>query len=192
MLHWRLSRKSKLVLLFAVVLLFMVGCSTSSSGEAERAVQQDRVDLTCPDAANLRFEPGLTPQTQTQKITGKLFAGTEYSPAAPCSSASGIPYKGAVGIIEGTGELSCTATSVTGGASGTVDITWDNGDQSVVEWEATSYGAAPVLTATFTEGALEGYQIVQEGVPTGISGTCVPSPITSGGFSGTAHAVDIG
>lgn len=180
------------LLLSAALLLIMVGCAPNSSADATRSIQAGDTDLTCPDAANLHFEPGLSPQTQPQKITGTLRIGTESSPATPCSSLSGVPYKGAVGVIEGTGDLGCTATSLTGGAQGTVDITWDNGDTSVVEWEATTYGAAPVLTATFTEGALEGSTIVQEGLPTGISGTCVLNPITSGGFSGTAHAVDAG
>lgn len=146
-------------------------------------------ELTCIDAATLQFDPGLRAVPRMQKITGQLLVGTKYLPGQPCTSATGVPYQGATGVIEGTGNLGCVSAAVMK-ASGTVDVTWDNGDKSLATWSIVSYGALPIVEARFVEGSLKGGTIYQEGTPTGIRGSCTDaSPLTGGGFSGPIHVL---
>lgn len=151
--------------------------------------QQEGAELECPDAATLHFEPGLTATPEEQRITGNLVAGTELSPTTPCTSATGVPYQGAVGEIEGSGVLGCAGAGAVEEIGGTIDVTWDNGDKSLVRWKATTYGAAPVVTAEFVEGPLKGATVIQEAVPTGVSGNCTESPLKGGGFAGVVEVV---
>lgn len=158
---------------------------------APRAPQTDDADLHCFGSAILFFSPGLTEEPSPQTITGWMNAGNELSPTTPCSSATGIPYKGGTAQIKGTGTLACTAARGTlGDAQGTAEIDWDNGDESKAEWKAVSYGALPVVEVTITEGELKGSTVYQEGVPTSITGNCVESPVTSLGASGVATIVN--
>ena len=158
---------------------------------APRVPQTDNADLHCFGSAVLFFNPGLTEEPSPQTITGWMNAGNELSPTTPCSSATGIPYKGGTAQIKGAGTLACTAARGTlGDAQGTAEIDWDNADESKAEWKAVSYGALPVVEVTITEGELKGATVYQEGVPTSITGNCVESPVTSLGASGVATIVN--
>ncbi len=163
----------------------------SVSNPAPRVPQTDNADLHCFGSAVLFFQPGLTEEPSPQTITGYMNAGTELSPTTPCSSATGVPYKGGTAMIKGSGELACTAARGTlGNAQGTAEIIWDNGDESTAEWKAISYGALPVVEVKITDGELKGSTVYQEGVPTSITGNCVESPVTSLGASGVATIVN--
>lgn len=160
--------------------------------QAPRAPQTDNADLHCFGSAVLFFNPGLEVEPTPQTITGWMNAGTELSPTTPCSSATGIPYKGGTAEIKGSGTLACTAARGTlGNAEGTAEILWDNGDESTAEWSAISYGALPVVEVKITDGELKGATVYQEGVPTSITGNCVANPVTSLGASGVATVVNL-
>lgn len=141
-------------------------------------------DLLCPFSLRIDLNPGITLAPQSEQIGGQANAGTSLSPLTPCSSlVSGVPYTGAAGPVTGTGTLSCVtvgAAGLTGGASGTVPLTFNNGDTSTIAWSVTVGGLLPVVTATFIGGALDGAALVL--VPaalTGLSGNCVLAPIRS-------------
>lgn len=159
--------------------------------QAPRVPQTDNADLHCFGSAVLFFNPGLTVEPTPQTITGYMNAGNELSPTTPCSSATGIPYKGGTAEIKGSGTLACTAARGTlGNAEGTAEIIWDNGDESSATWSAISYGALPVVEVKITEGELKGSTVYQEGVPTSITGNCVLNPVTSLGASGVATIIN--
>ncbi len=145
------------------------------------------VDLICPSAATLNFSPGVGLLAQPVQITGTHALGTGLSPATPCSSVlTGVPYTGALGQFSGSGTFGCLAiglTGLTGGASGTIAVTWNNGDTSTISWSLTVAGAAPVVTASVTAGALQGSSVVVVPAPTGFTGNCVLTPVTSISFA---------
>jgi hypothetical protein len=131
---------------------------------------------------------------QTEQIGGQASAGSALSPVTPCSSLlSGVPYTGAAGPVTGSGTLSCLtvgAAGLTGGASGTVALTFNNGDTSIIAWSVTVGGLLPVVTATFVGGPLDGAALVL--VPaalTGLTGNCVLAPIKSLTIVGLAVVV---
>ncbi len=163
-----------------------------SSDLTRSGVADEGVDLNCFGSAILNFDPGLSVGAEPQQITGSMRGGTALSSTTPCSSATGVPYKGGVAEIRGTGELGCAAvgsTGLVGEASGTAHIVWDNGDTSVAEWSAASYGALPVVDISITDGALKGAQVFQQGTVTGLTGNCATEPLTRGGFSGAATLI---
>lgn len=149
-------------------------------------------DLTCPGAAVLNFDPGLTPIPSQTTITGTLHAGTDLNPASPCTSLTGVPYQGATVDIQGSGTLGCVGTGPTGEMSGTADIQWDNGDQSVARWSVVSHGFVPVVDVTIVEGPLAGSQVISQGFPTGFTGNCVVDPLTTASFAGSAVVLPVG
>lgn len=182
-----LHRRRWLLLTVFLLLLAVVAVPQQASGQPTTGA-----DLECPDAATLHFEPGLTSTPQRQTISGILQVGTALSPSTPCTSATGIPYQGATGKIEGTGVLGCTAAPGVMEAHGTVDVVWDNGDKSVVSWETVTYGAVPTVRAKFVEGPLKGSEVIQEAVPTGVTGNCgATRPLTDGGFTGTVQVIPL-
>jgi hypothetical protein len=146
------------------------------------------VDLVCPSAATLNFTPGVTLGSQAVHITGTDALGTAASPLSPCSSAlTGVPYTGGTGVFSGSGSFGCLSiglTGLTGSASGTVQVTWDNGDTSTIGWSLSVSGAVPLVNATVTSGALQGSTVIVIPVPTGLTGNCLLSPVTSISFAG--------
>lgn len=155
----------------------------------DRAVQPetDKAELHCFGSAVMFFEPGLTEEPSPQTITGYRNFGTDLSPTTPCSSPTGIPYKGGRIDFKGSGELACAASGGTlGEVQGMGEIIWDNGDETTAEWTAVSYGALPVEQWTMTDGELEGMKMYVEGVPDSISGNCAENSVTSIGHSGVA------
>ncbi len=146
------------------------------------------VDLVCPLAATINFSPGLTLLSKPVQISGTASAGTAVSSATPCSSVlTGVPYTGATGSVAGTGTLGCTLLGpggLAGNASGTLPITWNNGDTSTITWSATLVAVIPTVTASVTSGALAGSTLVVAPLPTGLTGNCLTSPITSLSFAG--------
>lgn len=157
---------------------------------AQASNDENDAALHCFGSAINFFEPGLTVEPTPHKVTGYLNAGTELSPTTPCSSPTGVPYTGFTAIIRGSGEMACTTVrGLVGEATGIWEIIWDNGDESTARWTAVAYGALPVIEATITEGELAGATILQEGVPTSITGSCVADPVTSMGYSGVATFV---
>ncbi len=143
----------------------------------------DPVDLTCPFSATIHFSPGLTLISRPVEISGSASAGTSVTSIAPCSSLTGVPYTGASGPVSGSGSLACVTADLSGGASGTLPITWDNGDTSTITWSATVSGAVPTVSAQVTSGSLTGSSIVVAPVPTGFNGNCLV-PLTSVSFTG--------
>ncbi len=94
------------------------------------------VDLVCPFAMRVDLNPGLGLFPQTVQIGGQAYAGTALSPLTPCSSVlTGVPYTGASGPVIGSGTLACVtvgAAGLTGSASGTVPLTFNNGDTGTI------------------------------------------------------------
>ncbi len=153
------------------------------------------VDLTCPSAATLQFTPGVGLGSQPVQISGSHALGTAVSPLTPCSSVlTGVPYTGGTGQFSGSGNFGCLAiglTGLTGGASGTILVTWNNGDTSTISWSLTVAGAAPIVSASVTEGALQGSSVVVVPVPTGFSGNCLLTPVTSISFAAVTVFVQL-
>ena len=150
----------------------------------------DLVDLTCPFTATINFSPGLTLVPRPQQITGSASAGTSIPSAIPCSSLTGVPYTGASGLVSGSGTLACVATDLSGGVSGTLPITWNNGDTSTITWSASVAGLVPTVSAQVTSGPLTGSSIIVLPIPTGLTGSCIV-PLTSVSFAGLLTFVDI-
>lgn len=152
------------------------------------------VDLVCPFAMRVDLNPGLGLFTQTVQIGGQADAGTALSPLTPCTSAlTGVPYTGAAGAVIGSGTLACVtvgAAGLTGSASGTVPLTFNNGDTGTINWSITVGGAVPVVTGTISGGPLDGSTLAL--VPaaiTGLTGNCVLAPVTSFTIAGLAVVV---
>ena len=145
------------------------------------------VDLVCPFAATIHFSPGLGLAAAPQQITGTTAYGTSASPMTPCSSVlTGVPYTGATGLVSGTGTLGCVAVGLGGvlaSASGTVQVTWNNGDASTITFSVTVGGLVTSIDASVTSGALKGSRVALAGVPTGLTGNCI-TPLTGLGVSG--------
>jgi hypothetical protein len=172
------SRRASFVLLVSL-LAFPLSAAQSASG--------DIVDLACPLSATIHFVPGLTLVPQPVEISGSAAAGTSVSPATPCSSVTGVPYTGASGPVTGTGTVACVTTGLSGSANGTLPITWNNGDASMITWSVTVGGAVPTVSAQVTSGELTGSRILVAPVPTGINGNCLLAPLTSVSFTGVVE-----
>lgn len=172
--------RSVLAALVAVPLVLGFGTPGASAGV---------VDLTCPLAATINFTPGLTVTSQSVQITGTATAGTSVSPGTPCSSATGVPYTGASGPVSGTGTLGCVTvgfSGLTGSASGTLPVTWNNSDRSTITWSVTIGGAAPAVTASVTAGKLKGSTVTVVAGPNGLNGNCADQ-LTTVDFVGTVE-----
>jgi hypothetical protein len=132
----------------------------------------------------INMMPGATLFPQTINITGPIALGSSVVSALPCTSAlTGVPYHSAIATQSGSGTVSCVIVglgSLVGNASTTAHLTWDNGDTSTVALAlAAAPGPVPVVTGTVTEGALQGSAVTLTGVPTGLTGNCLLSPVTS-------------
>ncbi len=147
------------------------------------------VDLTCPFAVSVSISPGLGLTSQSQSVTGSLKGGTDLLGATPCSSITGTPYHGATGIIKGSGSQNCL---LQGSLSGTIDVTWDNGDTSTITWSDVIVLFVPVVRASITSGALKGDTIVVAGLPTGFAGNCILAPVNGLTLIGVAEFLPLG
>ena len=155
---------------------------------AANAAAAGTVDLICPFAATIQFSPGLGLSQEAQQITGTTAYGTRASLLTPCSSVlTGVPYIGATGPVAGSGTIACVAVNATGlvgGATGTVQVTWNNGDTSTISWSATLGGPVPTIDGAITSGAMQGATVALVAIPTGLTGNCVFAPFTSLSFTG--------
>ncbi len=178
MMRSRVSR----VLIATVMALPLVGAGNAASAAP--------VDLECPFTATVNFSPGLDLTTRAQQITGFAAAGTAVSSLTPCSSVlNGVPYTGLSGPFSGTGDLGCIAVGaggLVGSVSGTIPITWNNGDTSTITWSASLGGIVPTIDASVTSGVLRGASVALVPVPTGLSGNCALAPVRSISFTGVA------
>jgi hypothetical protein len=138
----------------------------------------------------MNLSPGLGLTPEPQQITGFAAAGTAVSSLTPCSSAlTGLPYTGLSGPFSGTGDLGCIsvgASGLVGSASGTIPITWNNGDTSTITWSASLGGIVPTIVARVTDGALRGSNVALVPAPTALSGNCVLAPVRSFSITGLA------
>lgn len=80
--------------------------------------------MECTGATSTTFTPGVTLTPQSNAIHGGLTFG-------PCVS-SDPSITTATSVANGSGTLSC----ITGNATGTQQISWSNGSQSIVTWTA--------------------------------------------------------
>lgn len=155
------------------------------------------VDLVCPATVTLGLTPGAVLLPRTMTLTNSTFAlGSSISSLTPCSSAlSGTPYTGGSGPITGVANLGCVSVgflSLVGAASGTVPITWNNGDTSVIAWTTVLGSAASVITGTVVSGALEGSTLaVLPLALTGLTGNCVLTPVTGLTAAGVTGIVQL-
>lgn len=153
-------------------------------GDTGPAIAQ-AIDLTCPGAANVLFSPGLTPIPQLQTVSGEVRGGSALSAATPCLSMGGTPYSGAIGQLSGSGVVGC----IGGAAGGTIDITWNNGDTSIITWRLAAIPPVPILDARVTSGALAGATVLLAGIPTAFTGLCGLNPVTSVSGVGVAEFI---
>jgi hypothetical protein len=124
-----------------------------------------KTDLTCPLDAVV---------TLGNEVQATVTLGTRTPAGTPCTSTSGVPYKGATGTLSGSGTFQSTDAGSSGAESGTLTLTWDNGDTSTISENAslqtggTSIDKAPIkgaapLMARDTGGALQGDSVdIQE------------------------------
>lgn len=147
------------------------------------------LDLTCPFSVTVTASPGLSLTSQAQTVTGSLKGGTALAGATPCVSVTGTPYRGATGIVKGSGNQNCL---LQGSLSGTIDVTWDNGDKSTITWSETLVLFVPVVTASVTSGALAGHSIVVGGAPLSVTGNCLLAPATTLTLTGVAEFFRLG
>lgn len=178
--------------LLSLPMLAALAAPTASPAAAQEAPDASVADLACPISATAQFTPGISLLSQPQELTGEVQGGTAVSPATPCTSLTGIPYQGFTMELTGTGHMACGTAALDGGASGTAQVTWDNGDTSTLEWSITTVAMVPVVNVTLTDGALSGANVVVAGVPTSLTGNCVLNPITGAGFVGTAEFLKLG
>ena len=78
------------------------------------------------------------------------------------------------------------ASGLVGSASGTIPITWNNGDTSTITWSASLGGIVPTIVARVTEGALLGSNVALVPAPTGLSGNCLLAPLRNLNITGLA------
>lgn len=150
---------------------------------APQQASADLVDLTCLFTATINFNPGLTLSSQSVQISGSVVAGTSLASIFPCTSATGVRYTGASAPVSGTGTLGCVTTGPTASASGTLPVTWNNGDTSTITWSVAVGGALPTVSAKVTSGQLSGASIVVVPVPYSLDGNCL-TPLRSVSFIG--------
>lgn len=144
------------------------------------------LDVTCPFTLTANLDPGGTFTTQSQQLTGEIKLGSALSPAPPCSSLTGTPYRGATGRITGSGSVSCL---LDGSMSGTIELTADNGDTSTLAWSFRSVLLIPLFALTPTSGVLVGATVVAVPLPIGFSGSCLLGPIRSVTFAGFVSVI---
>src|SRR5713101_4888741 len=144
--------RRKILLRKLYLVLIAVGLGLPALA-VSRPVSAAGIDLTCPFSVSVSASPGLGLTMQSQSVTGSLKGGSSLSEATPCSSITGIPNRGATGVIRGSGTQNCL---LQGSLSGTIDVTWDNGDRSSVTWSEVLVLFAPVVRASITSGALQG------------------------------------
>jgi hypothetical protein len=149
------------------------------------------VDLTCPMTINLSLTPGAVLLPRVSTLGGAIAFGSSVSSLTPCSSPlSGTPYTGGSGPINGSGNLGCVSVglaSLVGAASGTIPITWNNGDTSQLDWTTTIGSAASVILGTISSGAMTGSTVaLLPIVPTGLTGNCLLTPVTGLSTAGVA------
>jgi hypothetical protein len=170
------------VLVVSALALALVGAGNTASAAP--------LDLACPFTANVHFSPGLGLTAEPQVMTGFAAAGTAVSSLTPCSSVlTGLPYTGLSGPFAGTGTLGCVsvgAGGLVGSASGTIPITWNNGDTSTITWSVSLGGIVPTIDARVTSGALLGSNVALVPAPTGLSGNCLLAPVRSFNITGIA------
>ena len=147
------------------------------------------VDLVCPFSGTVNFSPGLTLVNQPEAISGILRAGTASSPLTPCSSPVGVPYSGGTGVLQASGTLACISAGLGGSESGTVKVTWSNGDTSTISESATVNGLVPVVNAKVTAGHLLGDTVLVQAVLSGFNGNCAINPLKTLDFNGTVQFV---
>ncbi len=149
-------------------------------------------DLTCVMAGNAEITPGVSLlDNQEQQVEGVVKGGSEVSPLTPCTSVTGIPYKGFTMVGGGSGTTTCSTALLGGKLHGTGEVTWDNGDTSTVDWTLTLVGPAPVVDATIRSGALEGATLVVAAAPSSFTGNCALNPLTELGFDGAVEIVNV-
>jgi hypothetical protein len=145
------------------------------------------VDLVCPFAGTASFSPGVTLTSKAVSLSGSTAYGTGLSPLTPCSSVvSGVSYTGGTGQVSGSGTLACVVlgNGLSGAVSGTILQNWSNGDTSTISFSVVPVGPVPVFLANVTGGALQGATVTVIPGPTGLSGNCLLSPVTSLSFGG--------
>ena len=177
---------------FLFSVLAVLGVVTASTASAAPGTSGGGADLTCAISATAHFTPGIGLLSQSEQLTGEVKGGTALSPATPCTSLTGVPYQGFTMKLTGTGHMACSTAALQGGASGTAQVTWDNGDTSTLRWSITTVAMVPVVDVTLTGGALAGSTVVVAGAPTSLTGNCVLNPISSAGFVGTAEFLGLG
>jgi hypothetical protein len=145
------------------------------------------VDLVCPFAVTVNFAPGVTLTQQRVDITGSLAAGTSALPPVPCSSPlTGVPYTAATATLTASGTVACVfvGNGLSGAVNGTLAVTWNNGDHSTISFSIIPIGPVPVIVANVTSGALQGSTVTVLPGPTGLTGNCLLTPVTSLSFAG--------
>ncbi len=145
------------------------------------------VDLVCPFTATASFAPGVTLGARPVAITGVTALGTAAPLLAPCSSPlTGVPFTAGTGQVSASGTLACVilGNNLTGGVTGTIAQSWNNGETSTISFSVLSVGPVPVFSASVTDGALRGSNVTVIPGPTGLTGNCLLSPATSLSFAG--------
>jgi hypothetical protein len=175
--------------IFRAALATIVAALTLSAQPAAAAP----VDLTCPFATTIGFTPGVSLIPKPIGMSGPIAVGTSAIPLIPCSSLTGAPYTSAVGSITGSGTVACVTlgNGLVGTVSGTMNLTWNNGETSTISFTLTSVGPVPVVTGTVTGGALQGFSMAVVAGPTGFTGNCVLTPVTSLSFAGALVFLDL-
>lgn len=170
-------------------IMLIVGLAALPMFAASLAAHALSVDLICPFSATVNFSPGLTLINQSEAISGIARAGTATSPLTPCTSPVGVPYSGATGVLQASGMLACVSTGLIGNESGTIKVTWNNGDTSTITESASVNGLVPVVNATVTSGHLRGDTVLVQAVLSGFNGNCAINPLTTVDFAGTGQFV---
>lgn len=164
---------------------------SASPAAAQETPDSPVVDLTCTISGSAQMNPGVGLLPQPQTLTGEVRAGTEVSPATPCTSLTGVPYQGFTATLTGTGQMACTTGAIAGDVSGTGTFTWDNSDVSTVEWSVNSIVFVPVVNVTITDGPLTGATVVVAALPIGLTGNCILNPVTEMGFAGVTEILGL-
>lgn len=193
-MHYRARRLLRARNLLSLLLLLPVaGFLAASPAAAQELPDTSAIDLTCTMAGNAEMSPGVSLlEPKEQQVTGVVRGGTAVSPLTPCTSLTGTPYTGFVMRGGGSGTTACATAALGSNLEGTGTVTWNNGDKSIVDWELTLVGPAPLVNATIRSGALEGHRLVVAAAPTGLAGNCILSPLTNLSFGGVIEILDAG
>ena len=160
------------------------------SGQSAHAAS---VDLTCPIAGTIKFNPGLTLLSRTVEVDGNVLIGSAVSALTPCSTVlTGVNYTGASGPLTGTATLACGGVGLNslrpGSGSGTIDLKFDNGDRTTLDWNLIFDFMVPIVGVKASDGVLKGSSITVVPAPTGLSGNCL-TPLRSIGFGGVMEVL---